>query len=384
MIVALDPTELDSELTDTTGQLEATKAEIARRIAAIGLVSALKPGTTDIAVPPIFWSPDIPERFRTREQRVLENDLLQLRAGLSSSVSQIAQKQADAISIAATIGAQQGLVDTLSDLASMRQTLVSKQAGSKADWLDALQTQKTQEVVLATDVEQQADNAASINILKQDEAKTIGDFLADYTQKLADAEKTADDLEQKVRQAQSQLDQMTLKSPIDGIVQASAVTTVGQVVTTGQELMRIVPAATSIDIQAYLPNDEIGFVAVGQTAAVKIAAFPYTQYGTIPGRVISVGRDAVTAADAEQALEDPTHVGAAANVAGTAAQTDNLVFPITIRLDRDFISVNGTTVPFSPGMGASVDIDTGNRRILEYLFSPVIDVTSSALHERSA
>ena len=101
-------------------------------IAAIGLVSALKPGTTDIAVPPIFWSPDIPERFRMREQRVLENDLLQLRAGLSSSVSQIAQKQADAISIAATIGAQQGLVDTLSDLASMRQTLVSKQAGSKA------------------------------------------------------------------------------------------------------------------------------------------------------------------------------------------------------------------------------------------------------------
>ena len=218
-------------------------------------------------------------------------------------------------------------------------------------------------------------------MLKKTQAKTIGDFLSDYAQKLEDAEKNADDLEQKVKQAQSAFNEMTLVSPIDGIVQGSAITTVGQVVSTGQELMRIVPVGRSVVIQAYLPNDEAGFVTAGQPASVKIAAFPYTQYGTVPGKVTEVGRDAVTAADAQQSLDDPSHP-ATSDTAGTADQTDNLVFPITVQLDNRFIRVGGKDVPLSPGMSVSVDVDTGSRRILEFLFSPIVDVTASAMHER--
>jgi hemolysin D len=33
-------------------------------------------------------------------------------------------------------------------------------------------------------------------------------------------------------------------------------------------------------------------------------------------------------------------------------------------------------------MSVSVDVDTGSRRILEYLFSPIVDITASAMHER--
>lgn len=382
VIVELDATDAKSQLNDLTQQLAALRGEVLRRRTAVDLVSALKNGAADFSVPMIDWTDDIPEVIRSRERGVLQKDLAQLDAQLASTDSQIAQKNIDAKSIAATIVAQESLDDTLRDRAAMRETLVSKEAGSKADWLDSLELLKTQQVTLTTDMSQQADDLADIEVLQREEAKTRGSFLSDYMQKLADAEKRADGIEQKVQQARSQLSQMTLRSPIDGVVQASSVTTVGQVVTTGQELMRIVPAASAIDVEAYLPNEDVGFVHLGQVAAVKVAAFPFTQYGTVTAKVIRIGRDAIPAADAQQALADPSRPPSANSTAGTADATNSLVFPITVQLDATSISVDGAAIDLTPGMGVTVEVNTGSRRILEYLFSPMVEVTQSAMRER--
>jgi hypothetical protein len=82
-------------------------------------------------------------------------------------------------------------------------------------------------------------------------------------------------------------------TPIDGTVQASAITTVGQVVSAGAELMRIIPGDGALEVEAYLPNRDIGFVAIGQPVVVKVEAFPFTRYGTVNGRVTGVARDAI-------------------------------------------------------------------------------------------
>jgi hemolysin D len=58
------------------------------------------------------------------------------------------------------------------------------------------------------------------------------------------------------------------------------------------------------------------------------------------------------------------------------------VFPVTARLDSDVINVDGTLQQLSPGMAATVEIKTGKRRILEYLFSPIAEISSEAMHER--
>jgi hemolysin D len=382
VLFALDATDARAQLDDLVGQLEAARGEVLRRRTAVNLIEDLRPGDRVPSLPSIAWPSDIPQSVRDREQGVLAKDLGRLVAELDSSESQIDQKSVDARSYAKTIAAQQSLVSTLSDLASMRQTLLSRQAGSKADWLDALQTQKTQEVVLAADESQQADNFADIEVLRREESKILTGFVSDYMQKLADVEKEAEDLAQKVTQARSQLDAMTLASPIDGIVQASALTTIGQVVASGQELMRIVPSASTIDIEAYLPNEDVGFVAVGQGATVKVAAFPFTQYGTISGKVARLGKDAVTAADAQRALSDPAHAISSPSTGSTAGATNNLVFPVTVRLDATALRVDGQEVPLTPGMGVTVEINTGSRRILEYLLSPLAEVTATAMHER--
>ncbi|MEJ7933293.1 HlyD family secretion protein [Sphingobium sp. AN558] len=53
---------------------------------------------------------------------------------------------------------------------------------------------------------------------------------------------------------------------------------------------------------ASAPKD-VGFVRAGQEVAVKIAAFPFTRFGVVSGRVESISSDAVE--DEKRALVYP-------------------------------------------------------------------------------
>jgi multidrug efflux pump subunit AcrA (membrane-fusion protein) len=60
----------------------------------------------------------------------------------------------------------------------------------------------------------------------------------------------------------------------------------------------------------------------------------------------------------------------------------NLVYPVTIELDHTAIFADGRDVPLSPGMSVQADIRTGERRVIDYILSPLKEVTSQAAHER--
>ena len=65
-----------------------------------------------------------------------------------------------------------------------------------------------------------------------------------------------------------------------------------------------------------------------------------------------------------------------------AQRTQNLVFPLTLKMERAEIMADGVVVPLSPGMAVSIEVQTGSRRIIEYIFSPLVGVASEAMHER--
>jgi hemolysin D len=173
---------------------------------------------------------------------------------------------------------------------------------------------------------------------------------------------------------------MRLASPIDGVVYGVSVTTVGQVVGSGEEMMRVVPEAASLEIECYLANKDIGFVSAGQEAVVKIESFPFTRYGTLSATVMRVAGDAIPEPDARE-TESTAHPAKDKMFAG-AERTQNLMFPVTLLPERSTMLIDGSNVPLSPGMAVSVEIATGKRRILEYLFSPLVETASEAMKER--
>ena len=137
-----------------------------------------------------------------------------------------------------------------------------------------------------------------------------------------------------------------------------------------------------MEIEAYLPNSEVGFVSAGQESVIKVEAFPFTRYGVISGHVTAVAADAIPEPDANTREGQPTKGIESVIPIGNVQRVQNLVFPVTIKPDAQTIKVDGKILPLSAGMAATVEVKTGKRRILEYLFSPLAEVASEAMKER--
>ncbi len=151
---------------------------------------------------------------------------------------------------------------------------------------------------------------------------------------------------------------LRLVSPVDGTVQQLAVHTVGGVVPAAQPLMLIVPQEHQIEVEAMVANKDIGFIKEGQTAAVKVDAFQYTKYGLVPARVVHISRDAIK------------------------DEKRGLIYSVIVVLERSSLLVDGRDVRLSPGMSVSVDIKTGERRVVEYILSPLLKLSRESLRER--
>lgn len=376
-LIELDRSAEDAEAKAATAEYGSARAEALRRQAelAAAQIRALDP------LPVIAWPADIPDVFRTREDKVLSADLGQLSATLASFRAQREQKAAERDMLAATIRTQMALIATLQQRVDMRQQLVEVKAGAKAAVIDATETLQYQQTQLAIQEQQLASLTTGLSVIDREAEKAVQSFLSDDAQKLSDAERRAEDARQRVAKAEAGVDHMILRAPIDGRVQSSVIANVGQVVASGQEVMRIVPHDSKLEIEAYVENRDIGFVTIGQEAVVKIESFPFTRYGSIRARVTRIAKDAIPAPDASAIEGDPTHASKAAGFAG-GQRTQNLVFSVILEPETSAIVVDGVRQPLSSGMAVTVELKTGARRLLEYLFSPLVEVASNAMRER--
>jgi hemolysin D len=91
---------------------------------------------------------------------------------------------------------------------------------------------------------------------------------------------------------------------------------------------------------------------------VKLEAFPFTDYGLIEGVVETISRDAI----------QDEKIG--------------LVYATRIRLERNTISIGGRLQPIGPGMAVQAEVKTGERRIIQYLLSPISQTVAEAGRER--
>ena len=187
-------------------------------------------------------------------------------------------------------------------------------------------------------------------------------YLAETRRTLSDRHAQADLKRQQTAQEltkAAQREQLaTLTAPVTGTVQQLALHTEGGVVTEAQALMVIVPDGASVSAEVTLENKDIGFVEPGQEVAIKLETFPFTRYGTVKARVDKVTQDAVN------------------------DEKRGAIFPATLELLQTSIDVDGKAIRLAPGMNITAEIKTGQRRVIEYLLSPIQRAGSESLRER--
>src|SRR6202012_6259188 len=116
----------------------------------------------------------------------------------------------------------------------------------------------------------------------------------------------ADEARHALAKATARLARTRLYAPTDVVVQQLAVTTVGQVVTTGQQLVVLTPIGGKLKVEALVANLDIGFIKPGQDAVIKIDAFPFTRFGALHGKVVNLASAAVSEQDAKRSLANAT------------------------------------------------------------------------------
>lgn len=320
-------------------------------------LSALAVGPRD---PAPFWSPpeNAPAELVEANRRLMLSRASAARAEADAADAETQRRRAERRSIEAQVAKLESALPLIGRRVEARRSLVERQYGAEMPFLELRQQQSDMEhdlTVMKTRL-QEADSG--ILVAEAGARKIRAEFLRQVETELAESEKKAATLTQELLKAEQRLALQVLTAPVEGTVQQLQANTVGGVVTQGQTAMVVVPAGARLEIEALIANKDIGFVEVGQPAVIKLETFNFTKYGFLTGKVLSVSPDAI---------ED---------------KNQGLVYAARIELDRDAMQIDGRRVPLGPGMSASVEIKTGERRLIEYVMAPLIRYRDESLKER--
>ena len=177
---------------------------------------------------------------------------------------------------------------------------------------------------------------------------------------------------------------MELRAPQDGIIKDLATTTICAVVKPGSVVLTLVPKDEQLYADVQIKNEDVSFVQVGQSAQIKLAAYPFQRYVMLKGKVIHISADATETGKANPAAANNGNNSTSTGTSDNQNTASSIAtYKARIRLDQQqLIDAQGHKLSMTPGMQTVVEINQGKRSVLDYLLSPVQKVVGEAGRER--
>ena len=160
---------------------------------------------------------------------------------------------------------------------------------------------------------------------------------------------------ESIKAAEDAVRRTELRAPVGGVINQLNVATLGQVVQSGTTIAEIVPEDDRLLIEARITPKDVAFVRPGLSAKIRLSAYDYTKFGILDGVVERIGADTITDENQETFYRV---------IVATKESA---------RLPQELVII--------PGMIATVDVETGERTVLEYLLKPVLKIRDRALRE---
>ena len=183
---------------------------------------------------------------------------------------------------------------------------------------------------------------ASASLKRANNAALIGRQMSELQQQLTEAD---------TRRS------VVLTAAADGTV-TTILAEVGQAANPGVPLLSILPAGAALEAQLLVPTRAAGFIKPGQTVALRYQAFPYQRFGHYQGEVLRVGRTVIQP-----------------NESSLPVTLNEPVYRVTVRLPAQQVLAYGQAMNLQSGMAVDADIWVDRRRVIEWLFDPIVSVT---------
>ena len=154
---------------------------------------------------------------------------------------------------------------------------------------------------------------------------------------------------------------IVISAPEDGVVLDIANRSVGSVLRGAEPLVILIPTTVPLISEIQLGSSSVGEVSVGDKVLLKVDAFPFQKFGGLTGKIRSISFE--------------SHSGGASadmeSVANKRAASGGF--------HRVAIELEGTRLPrlpknrtLFPGMTVTAEIHLGQRRLIQYLLSPIL------------
>lgn len=350
LLVRLDDTESSSQL----GQIAAENRSLAARAARLGRegngasAGDCAPNASGVRPAECSQEADL-QSVRAATQR---SRRMALNAAIEQRRRDYSEAQATITSLRSSLSLAQSQVELLAPLAA-------KSIVPQTELLNA-QREATEVRGKLAAAEQAASRAAAAISEAQAQAASAGlefrqEALDERNQIVAKMAVNSESL----RGASGRQQRSEIRSPANGIVNDVQVTTVGGFVQAGQKIMQVVPVGDKLLIEARVAPRDIAFIKVNDRANVKVTAYDFAVYGGLSGRVVQISPDS---------LYDEA--------------TKEAYFTVVVETDVAYLQNGRRQLPITPGMVCDVEVLTGKKSILSYLFKPFLRARSEALTER--
>jgi membrane fusion protein len=147
-------------------------------------------------------------------------------------------------------------------------------------------------------------------------------------------------------------------APASGMV-ATVLVERGQMVTPGMALATLIPANAVLEGHLFSPSRSIGFVRVGQEVLLRYLAYPHQKFGMHRATITAVSRNPML----------PGELGFTP-IDGTREP----LYRIKVALDGQAIRAYGRLEPLQAGMQVEADILLDRRRLIEWIFEPLLSL----------
>lgn len=353
VLIELDPTASEADVARLSSDLLTAKLDYAGNRA---ISEKLKISDAPLRI--AGYVTGVPEDSVVMHQQIIENQYAAYHSKILSLNSTIRKTKSELKSLRLSVAQTEKSLPLIRKRAESYKAAASRGIVAENQYLEMQQQYLEKEKELIVTREKIQESKAAIAQAREERATTMAEFSQNIYTEMKKAQQQVIGLQNELAKARQVNRQRILYAPVDGRVQELAVFTVGGIVTPAQELMKIAPIGKAVEVEAWVENKDIGFVYPKQTAEIKLESFPFTRYGTIEGKVITLSDDAVP------------------------VEKRGMLYQARVSMRSNVMHVGDKLVHISPGMNATVEIKTGKRRVIEYFLSPVLKGLGESARER--
>jgi multidrug efflux pump subunit AcrA (membrane-fusion protein) len=172
------------------------------------------------------------------------------------------------------------------------------------------------------------------------------------TTEILEMEARIDRLQRDITTTELAIKRATITAPSGGVVIGLDVHRPGTVMQAGQKVATIAPTGVRLLVEAQIANRDIALIRPRMSATLKLDAFPFQDYGTLPATILSVTPDV------------------------QADTTKETGYRVMLAPQRSALTVNGKTQSLRSGLALTAEIVTSRKTLLDMWLEPLRSLKS--------